>query len=40
MIMEDVDSVIEMFACVDSLRIFYILSVIVQSYEKMSFWLS
>ena len=37
MLMEDVVPVVKMFACFDSGRIFYILSVIVQSHMKRSF---
>ena len=40
MLMEDVVPVVKMFACFDSVRIFYILSVVVQSYAKRSLWLS
>ena len=37
MLMEDVVLIIKMFSCFDSVRIFYILSVVVQSYVKKSF---
>ena len=40
MLMEDVVPVVKMFACFDSVRIFYILFVVVQSYPKWGFQLS
>ena len=40
MLMVDVVPVVKMFACFDSVRISYILSVVVQSYPKWGFQLS
>ena len=37
MLMEDVVPVVKMFACFDTVSIFYILSVVAQSYFKKSF---
>ena len=40
MLMEDLFPVVNMFACSDRVSIFYILSVVVQSYVKRNFRLS
>ena len=40
MLMEEVVPVVKIFSCFDSVRMFYILSVVVQSYVERGFQLS